>query len=180
MRNVNRLAAMAVALILMAAVAAPAIAGEATVGRFVQELAKVKNLNATEPAIAADSLRAVGIRLPGKLEFDRRLTEADVATISRAAGLLVTTSNPNAYFDDQKVDRFFKSFSVELSLGGQEGDGAGTYGDDDCAPGDDCTNPGAGDPGHGGEVPPGFDPFTKGRGKARGKSKQSRTPTDPE
>jgi len=161
MRKANRVAAMAVALILMAAVAAPALASEATVGRFVQELAKVKNLNATDPAIAADSLRAVGVRLPSGLQYGKRLTEGDVAEISRAAGLLVTTSNPDAYFGEQKVDRFFQAFSVELTLGGSSG------GELLSAQGED------------GDGPP-FDPFTKGKSNGNGKGKGGRTPTDPE
>ena len=160
MRKANRVAAMAVALILMAAVAAPALASEATVGRFVQELAKVKNLNATDPAIAADSLRAVGVRLPSDLQYDKRLTEGDVAEISRTAGLLVTTSNPDAYFGEEKVDRFFQAFSVELSLGGVSGE----------LPPNEALD---------GNGPP-FDPFTKGKSNGNGKGKGGRTPTDPE
>lgn len=160
MRKANRVAAMAVALILMAAVAAPALASEATVGRFVQELAKVKNLNATDPAIAADSLRAVGVRLPSGLLFTKRLTERDVAEISRSAGLVVTTSNPDAYFGEEKVDRFFQAFSVELSLGGSSGA---------LPPGETLETSG-----------PGFDPFTKGKSNGNGKGKGGRTPTEPE
>jgi hypothetical protein len=178
MRKVNRLATVAVALVLTAAIAAPALASDTTVGRFVQELAKVKNLNATDPALAADSLRAVGVRLDRGLDFNKRLTEADVAEISRAAGLLVTTSNPNAYFDEEKVDRFFQSFQIELANSGQTG--SSLYSDDCAVPGGDCENPGQGlGPGNGNGAPP-FDPFSKGRGKAKGKSKQGRTPVDPE
>ncbi|HXV75678.1 MAG TPA: hypothetical protein VD788_05105, partial [Candidatus Polarisedimenticolaceae bacterium] len=151
---------------------APAIAGETTVGRFVEELAKVKNLNATDPAIAADSLRAVGVRLDRGLDLNKRLTESDVAEISRAAGLLVTTSNPDAFFDSGKVDRFFQAFQTELALG------ASTTACDPAT--EDCSNPGQGSgPGNGESGPP-FDPFSKGRGNPRGKGKGDRTPTDPE
>ena len=158
MRKANRVAAMAVAVIMLAAVAAPALASEATVGRFVQELAKVKNLNATDPAIAADSLRAVGVRLPSGLQYSKRLTEADVAEISRSAGLLVTTSNPDAYFGEEKVDRFFQAFSVELTQGASSGEIITTT--------DTASQP--------------FDPFTKGKSNGNGKGKGGRTPTDPE
>ena len=173
MRKVKRLAAVAVALVLTAALAAPAIAGDITVGRFIEELAKVKNLNATDPAIAADSLRAVGIRLDRGLQLDKRLTEGDVAEISRAAGLLVTTSNPEAIFDSEKAEKYFAVFQFELSQGSLS---SAT----ECAPGD-CTNPGEGSgPGTGNGNGPPFDPFSKGRGNAKGKSKQNRTPTNPE
>ena len=83
MRKVNRLAAVAVALILLAAVAAPALASGSDVGNFLTLLAQSKNLNATDPAIALDSLRGVGIRLSPDLKLDKKLTEADVADISR-------------------------------------------------------------------------------------------------
>jgi hypothetical protein len=174
MSKVKRLAAVAVALILTAAVAAPAIAGDSTVGRFVEELARVKNLNATDPAIAADSLRAVGVRLDRGLDLNKRLTESDVAEISRAAGLLVTTSNPEAFFDNQKLDQFFQAFQTELALGASSTTA--------CDPAvENCDeNPGQGSgPGTGAGGPP-FDPFSKGRGHPRGKAKQNRTPTNPE
>ena len=177
MRKVNRLAAVAVALILLAAVAAPALAGESDVAGFIQQLARSKNLNATDPAIALDSLRAVGVRLDPDMELQKKLTESDVARISRAAGLLVTTSNPDAYFDENKVDRFFQAFSVEL--GQNEGSAFSTTACDSTI--ENCDNPGQGEgPGTGNGNGPGFDPFGKGRGNTKGKAKQSRTPTDPE
>ena len=178
MRKVNRLVAVAVALILTAAVAAPAFASDATVGSFLQRLARVKNLNATDPAIAVDSLRAVGVRLPANLELSKRLTESDVAVLSRSAGLLVTTSNPDAYFNDEKLDRFFTAFAVELSRDNL----GGAFATTECDPTiENCDNPGQGSgPGNGNGNGPAFDPFSKGRGKKKGKAKQSRTPTDPE
>jgi hypothetical protein len=177
MRKVNRLAAVAVALILLAAVAAPALASGSDVGNFLTLLAQSKNLNATDPAIALDSLRGVGIRLPD-MQLDKKLTEADVAKISRAAGLLVTTSNPEAYFDENKVDRFFAAFSVELG----QNEGSGVFSTTECDSSvENCDNPGQGEgPGTGNGNGPGFDPFSKGRGKKKGKAKQGRTPTDPE
>jgi hypothetical protein len=170
---------MAVALILLAAVAAPALASGSDVGGFIQQLAKSKNLNATDPAIALDSLRAVGVRLRPDLRLDKKLTEGDVADISRAAGLLVTTSNPDAYFDEEKVDRFFQAFAIEL---GQNENNGGAFSTTACDSSvENCDNPGMGDgPGTGNGNGPGFDPFSKGRGKKKGKAKQSRTPTDPE
>jgi hypothetical protein len=180
MRKVKRLAAVAVALVLTAALAAPAIAGDVTVGRFIEELAKVKNLNATDPSIALESLRSVGVRLDRGMDLDKRLTEGDVAEISRAAGLLVTTSNPFAVFDSQKVDKFFTAFQSELSVTAAASTNDTPWQDDGCSPPETCDNPGQGSgPGNGNGEPP-FDPFSKGRGNPRGKAKRNRTPTNPE
>jgi len=167
---------MAMALAISASLAIPAFAAEATVGQFVQELARAKNLNATDARIAADALRAAGVRLPSNLDLGKRLTQADVATIAREFGLRVTTSRPGQAFDSEQVDQFFVSFAADLAITGSESFAT----NDDCAPGEDCTNPGEGSgPGNGMSGPP-FDPFTKGKGKAKGKSKQGQTPTDPE
>jgi hypothetical protein len=156
MRKVSRLAALVAVVSVTAAIAAPAVAApNDTVGRFVQEFAKAKNLNATDPRIAADSLAAVGIRVPADLDFSARLTEGDVARISRSAGLNVTTSRPDTPFSSEQVDRFFQSFGRELN----ETDGV------------TATRAGNG---------PKFDPFSKGKGKHKGHGKGHRTPTDPE
>ena len=168
MRNGKRVGAMVVALITLAALAGPVLGAEATVGRFVQELAKAKSLNATDAEMAADSLRAVGVRLPA-LDLNRQLTEGDVADISRAVGLRVTTSNRDAEFGLDKIDRFFLSFGSELG------------GEGDCAiPSGDCNNPGEGSGPGNGNGGPAFDPFGKAQGKGRGKAKFRRTPSEPE
>jgi hypothetical protein len=154
MRSV-KLSVLAVA-VLVAAIATPAIAaGEATVGQFVQEMARAKNLNATDARIAVDSLRAVGVRLPDDLKLSDRLTEGTVVRIARAAGLPVNTSNPDAVFDLDQVDRFFDVFDAEL--------GAGPVDDETVTP-----------------HTPWFDPFTKGKGKHKGWGKGHRTPSEPE
>ena len=120
MRNFKRIGAVAVAFLVAAALVAPALAAnQITVGQFVQELARAKNLNATDARIAADNLAAIGIVMPSDLSYGSRLTEGDVASIARAAGLNVRASAPTATFDDDKVDRFFTSFSRELSEGGR-------------------------------------------------------------
>ena len=150
MRSV-KLSVLAVAVIL-AVTAIPALAAnDSTVGRFVQEMARAKNLNATDATIAADSLRAVGVRLPADLRLNKRLTERDVVEISRGAGLPVSTTNPDAVFDGDQVDRFFLVFGKELGV----------------------TEP---DRPH----TPWFDPFTKGKGKHKGWGKGHRTPSEPE
>lgn len=103
-----------------------------------------------------DSLRAVGIRLPQAMDLSKKLTEGDVVVISRATGLPVNTTNPEAAFDQGQMDEFFSVFAVELGV----------------VPTDD---PPVAQP----RVPD-FNPFTKGKGKAKGKSKWAFTPTEPE
>jgi hypothetical protein len=144
--------------VLVAALAIPAFAaGEATVGQFIQEMARAKNLNATDARIALDSLAAVGIRLPENLKLSKRLTEADVVQIARAAGLPVNTSDPEAAFDRDQVDSFFSVFAVDLGANPPPNDGIiKPYGDIKT------------------------DPFTKGKGKKTGFLKKGRTPTEPE
>jgi len=143
------------AVVLLAAAVAPSLAADVTVGQFVQELARAKKLNATDGQIAAESLRTVGVHLPADLRLSNRLTEADVVRISRAAGLLVSTANPEAPFDDEQVDRFFVVFGSELAA----------------PPGDDpIVEP----------LDPAFDPWTKGKGNHYGHHKYSRSPTEPE
>jgi len=153
MRSVTR-SVLAVA-VLLAAIGAPALAAEVSVGQFVQELARAKKLNATDARIAADSLAAVGVRLPAELKLSERLTEADVVQISRAAGLLVSTTNPAAPFDEDQMDQFFVVFGAEL---------------ESTPPGDPIVEPHT----------PDFDPFSKGKGNHWGHYKGGRSPSEPE
>ena len=154
MRSV-KLSVLAVAVLLIVSAIPALAANEATVGQFVKEMAKVKNLNATDARIAVDSLRAVGVRLPDNLRLEATLTERDVVDISRAAGLPVNTTNPEAVFDEEQVVRFFAAFGEEF---------------------------GANPPDEGVVTPhtPWFDPFTKGKGKHKGWGKGHRTPSEPE
>ena len=152
MRSV-KLSVLAVA-VLLAAVTAPALAADVTTGQFVQELARAKKLNATDPQIAVESLRTVGVRLPADLNLSQRLTEAEVVRISRSAGLLVSTTNPEAPFEEEQMDRFFVVFGAELE---------GT-------PGDPIVEP----------LEPDFDPWEKGKGNHYGHYKGGRTPSEPE
>jgi len=135
--------------------AASAYASDVTVGQFVQELARAKKLNATDPVVAADSLRTAGVRLPDDVNLSRRLTEADVVRISRSVGLLVSTTNPESPFDQDQMDRFFVVFGSEL-----------------------VTTPPTDPPVETQE--PAFDPWTKGKGNHYGHHKYSRSPTEPE
>ena len=169
MRNGKRFGAVAIALLMAAVLAAPVLAADMTVGRFVQDLARHKNLNASDAPTAVDSLLAVGIRLPAKLDLGRTLTEGDVVDIAQSAGLNVTTSNPSATFDTDKADRFFQSFGSEFVGGNTANTTEGDYPHD----GGEYGFPGNGN------GPP-FDPWTKGKGKGKGKGKNGRTEYEPE
>jgi len=172
MRNPKRLGAMAVVFGLALAIAAPVFAAdEATVGYFIVQLAKAKQLNAADSEVAADSLAAVGIRLPSDLNLNGALTEGDVARLSRLAGVAVSTSRPEASFGRVQVERFFNSFGGELA----DESGATTRACDPAV--ENCDNPGSGDPDHTDKP---FDPFSKGKGKKKGKAKGARTPSEPE
>jgi len=161
MKTTKALGALGLAC-MMLLVAAPTRADSTTdVGDFIVALAKAKNLNSADPRVAQDSLAAVGVRIPADLDLDKRLTEGDVASLARLAGLRVNTSRPDAAFTEMQLGRFFDSFGGEL--------GANTRGD----------NPGNGSgPGNGNGGPP-FDPFAKGQGKKKGKAKQPQTETEP-
>ena len=156
---------VAVAALCLAFVTPAVAASDITVGDFVQRLAVAKGLAGTDARIAHDALRGIGIRLPGDLNFGNRLTEGDVAVISRAAGLNVRTSNPLNDFSNQQAEMFFISFKDDL---GDDGNGTRSH-----------TNPGEGSgPGNGNGGPP-FDPFTKGK-HGKGKGKGVISPTEPE
>ena len=169
MKSLVRASATVAAALLVVALAAPAVAAEeVTVGQFVQRMASAKNLNSTDALIAADSLRAVGIRLPADLKMGARLTEADVVRISRVAGLRVTSSNPEKVFSSEQVDSFFFAFSSEIGLSSDPRERIGT----------DTVRPYG--EGYGNGWGPPFDPFTKGKGQAKGKAKGWRSPWEPE
>ena len=66
MKSLIRCGATAVAVALVVAVAAPAFAANITVGEFVQRVAIVKSLDATDARVATDSLRtAVALKAEG-------------------------------------------------------------------------------------------------------------------
>jgi len=108
----------------------------------------------------AEALREAGIRLPSDLMLSARLTEGDVARISRALGLAVSTNRPGAGFSGQQVDKFFASFRVELTLAPDGGDL---------------------DSARGAVAGTQFNPYTKGKGGSKGKKRgHDFTPTEPE
>jgi hypothetical protein len=146
-------AALIATMAVLTVLVAPVEAAEMTVGQFVQELAKFKNLRAEDERAAADALAGAGFRLPAGLDHSKILTEGDVARISAFGGLPVSTSDPERVFSSEQVERFLMAFSVELTGEDEEEDSAETR-----------------------EKDPGFDPFGKGKGKGKG----WQTPTDPE
>jgi hypothetical protein len=140
-------------LALMLVSAMPVLAaGDITVGGFIQELARVKNLNATDARIAVDSLRSVGIRIPEEIQLTRKLTEGDVVEISRAVGLRVSTNNPEAPFTQEQVNSYLQAFSAELGVIGGSSEDPPTV------------------------RTPSFDPHSKGNAYAKG----HRTTVEPE
>ncbi len=150
------------ALFLVVALAHTSQAGSAgpTVADFVVRLAQAKSLEATNAQVAVESLHQVGVLLPTDLELSRDLTEGDVARISRALGLAVSTNRPETGFSGEQVDKFFSSFQVEMAL---------THG--------------AGGPGGSAVRAPtaAFNPYTKGKGGSKGKKRgHAFTPSEPE
>ena len=158
MKSLIRCGATAVAVALVVAVAAPAFAANITVGEFVQRVAIVKNLDATDARVATDSLRTAGVRLPADLDLNAQLTESYVVAISREVGLRLTSSNPDRVFESDQVDSFFVAFSSELVEPTAE----------------------TADDGYPSENGPPFDPWTKGKGQHKGWGKGHQSPTEPE
>lgn len=93
---------------------ASAMAADVTVGQFLIQVAKVKNITAIDAASAERGLRDAGMNLP-VIDAGKRLTEGDVAAIASAAGVPVTTSQPDSPFSQDQVDNFFGAFSTTLS-----------------------------------------------------------------
>ncbi len=93
--------------------------GEVTTGQFLVAVAKAHNFNVSDPANAADSLRAAGYAMP-KVAFDKPLTEGVVVSIAAALQLNVTTQEPEAAFSETQVDVFLQSFGQELATRGDQ------------------------------------------------------------
>ena len=158
--NVKRLGALFVATLLVTAALPAFAASDATVGEFVIKLAKARNLAATDARVAVDALRGVGVRVPADLNYSKRLTEGDVARLSRVFGLNVTTTTPDNSFTTDQVDRFFATFGVDIGF---------TVGTETGNSGADHASGLA------------FDPYSKGKGGSKGKKKgHDFTPTEPE
>ena len=153
--NVKLVGTLFVAALLVTAAVPTFAAGDATVGEFVIKLAKTRNLAATDAGVAGNALRGVGVRVPADLNYSKRLTEGDVALLSRSFGLNVTTATPDTLFTADQVDRFFATFDVGITLD----EGNATRARDDLK----------------------FNPCSKGKGGSKGKKKgHDFTPTEPE
>jgi len=115
------------ALVLGAAITS-SFAGDVTVGRFYTQIARAKQLGSADPTSAESSLRGAGYRLPD-LALDKTLTEGDVASISQALGLTVTTQRPSAPVNEAQAAAFVSSFGTQLGAKGSaneiNGDGTG-------------------------------------------------------
>lgn len=153
MRRFNRFGLIAV--LAVAAAAAPAFAGNVTVGRFYTEIAKAKHMSAVDAASAEVSLRGAGYRLP-ELQLSKELTESDVTAISKSLGLSVTTTRPEAPVSETQMNRFMASFGQEI--------GSVVIGGDETAPASPDSQ--GGDPGNSGN----------GKGKKKGHNKSVSEP----
>ena len=165
MKLTKRLAVLAVAFSLVAPIYAATQL--VTVGDFVTELARLKQLNAADAQTAADSLAAVGIRVPADLDLGKQLTEADVARLSRLFGLKVTSSSPERAFSGEQVGQFFVAFGDDIAAGGDD--------DFDTRNGETPDGESGSANGNG----PGFNPYTKGKGGSKGKKKGHGGPVSP-
>jgi hypothetical protein len=146
------------AVIAAFAVAAPALAGNVTVGRFYTELAQAKHLPSADAAAAETSLRGAGFNLP-ELELGKGLTEGDMISISNVLGLSVTTQRPEAPVSEAQLNTFMSSFRGQLgatSAGAKSAAPYQTYG----------QGTGGIDPGNSGN----------GKGKKKGHNKSSSEP----
>src|SRR5260221_10676405 len=101
MRRVNRFGMIAV--LAVATVVAPAFAGNVTVGHFYTELAQAKHLVSVDAAFVKANLGGAGFRW---LEFAREKSrsEGDVASISSALGLVVTTEKPSQLISESQLN----------------------------------------------------------------------------
>jgi len=115
MKRVTRFGILTV--LAVAAVVAPAFAGDVSVGRFYTEIAKTKRLVSVDAASAEASLRGAGFSLPA-LPLDKSLTEGDMTSISSALGLKVTTQKPSQVVSETQLNTYMSSFSSQLSVSG--------------------------------------------------------------
>jgi len=93
------------------------MAADVTVGQFLVQIAKVRNVSAVDADSAARNLQASGVDLSG-LDLRKSLTEGDVARIAGALGVNVTTTQPDAQFSQRQADNFVNTFASDLDSGG--------------------------------------------------------------
>jgi hypothetical protein len=103
-----------IATLTAAVIAAPALAGNVTVGRFYVELAQAKGMTSANPYAAELGLRSAGVDLPA-LDLNKALTEGDVASIAGALGLNVTTTRPGQPITEAKLGTFMEGFGPQIA-----------------------------------------------------------------
>ena len=91
----------------------------ATVGWFVNEVAKVRGLKASTETEAVTALKGSGVVLPS-LDLGKALTEGDVVAIGRAVGVTTTSKNPDAPFSRTRAQTFLSTFGSEIAGRGDE------------------------------------------------------------
>ena len=142
------------AIVALTVAALPAAATNSiTVGELIVGIAQLREVDTTDPRVAADALAGAGVALPADLQLAGPLTEADVTRVARAFGLKLTTTRPEAFFDEAQLNRFLTTFRDDLATTLVR----------------EHVDPSA----HG--EGPAFDPFSKGKGKGKGVI----SPTDP-
>ena len=141
---------IAMILICCSLLAGPIFAGDSglTVGDFLYRIALARQLPAVDGPDAERLLRDSGADLPALL-LPQRLTEGAVVAISGSLGIRVSTSRPDAPFDNGSVGAFLDLMAeqAEIPEGSNTAGEPGPY----PRPNDQAA-----------------DPRTKGRGKKKG------------
>ena len=113
------MAVLALVVVFVApAWADPVTATPKTVGDFLAAYARVLNIElpadaGTDAVIA--TLRASGVRLDGKIDPAKPLTQGDVVKIGTENGVRVTSRNPVKPFTTEEIDQFFISYGPTLA-----------------------------------------------------------------
>jgi hypothetical protein len=102
-----------IAVLAVGTVMAPAFAANVTVGKFYTELAQAKHLVSVDAASAEANLRGAGFNLP-QLALGKSLTEGDMASISNALGVSVTTQKPAELISESQLNTYMASFGTQL------------------------------------------------------------------
>jgi hypothetical protein len=102
-----------IAVLAVGTALAPAFAANVTVGQFYTELAQAKHLVSVDAASAEANLRGAGFNLP-KLGLDKALTEGDMASISKALGVAVTTQRPSELITETQLNTYMASFGGQI------------------------------------------------------------------
>jgi hypothetical protein len=102
-----------IAVLAIGVVSAPAFAGNVTVGDFYTKLAHAKHIASTDAASAEAGLRGAGFNLP-PLALGKSLTEGDMASISNALGVSVTTQRPTQPIGESQLEAYITTFGSQI------------------------------------------------------------------